>query len=67
MDKLLENARQALSSLDESRSQYSEACEREERTGQMDPDAYEAWEDSVMDIHIGEVSDALAALVEELS
>lgn len=67
IDELVAKAEDALASLEESRDAYREACAEEERTGRMDPDAYEAWEDSVMDTHIEEVSDVLAALVDALT
>lgn len=64
LNKLLDEARAALDSLEEDRATYAEACEVEERTGSMDTEAYEVWEDSVMDTHVNSIADALSALVD---
>lgn len=66
MNQLLSDASDALASLEESREAYAAACAVEEESGTLDPDAYEAWEDSVMDTHLDELSSALSALVEAL-
>lgn len=52
LPELIAQGRAALASLEESRADYAAA--------------YEAWEDNVMDTHIGEVSDSLSALINAL-